>query len=501
MNINCLIEQDVYTMKNIPFLKIITIILVLIRTKQVLSQTPIINSFSPQSGYVGIIVRIYGSYFRLDDQPVLASNQLNKPPINWTSVRFGDHQAIPTVVTSTYIEVPVPEIQVGLYKIWVLNANGGTESSTYFNVTPPPPPPVSNIAYLHGFGAGTNNSAWQYAQGLFNQEFITSHSTNTSYNGLASISLTASSMSASLVPYTNTVVVAHSMGGDLAREIKRQQSTNSNIRALITIGTPHTGAPITTQTQNNLGTVTSWWLGDIAMGWVAYGYNWDYAVYNIALPFLADLIDILNLFFDPFDLNSAAAQDLRPGSNFINTLNANPGATLPAANYAIYGQEDWYSHWRLADTKINGYETGDGLTSVLNLITYYSIYSYTCYDEADFYYYEFLSSGDPNDLDLYYYWNAVGDGFLYGAIALNQYHQQDWNTYLVGETIPAQQVYERNPINDAFIPTFSQAPSFIASDRKLIALHTNHLEETTNNESIAQISYALKRPDINLPLR
>ncbi len=147
MNINRLIEQDVYTMKNIPFLKIITIILVLISTKQVLSQTPIINSFSPQSGYVGIIVRIYGSYFRLDDQPVLASNQLNKPPINWTSVRFGDHQAIPTVVTSTYIEVPVPEIQVGLYKIWVLNANGGTESSTYFNVTPPPPQPITNISF------------------------------------------------------------------------------------------------------------------------------------------------------------------------------------------------------------------------------------------------------------------------------------------------------------------------------------------------------------------
>lgn len=87
MNINCLIEQDIYTMKNIPFLKIITIILVLLSTKQVLSQTPIINSFTPQSGPVGIIVRIYGSYFRLDAQPIEASNQLNKPPANYTGVR------------------------------------------------------------------------------------------------------------------------------------------------------------------------------------------------------------------------------------------------------------------------------------------------------------------------------------------------------------------------------------------------------------------------------
>jgi len=95
----------------------------------------------------------------------------------------------------------------------------------------------------------------------------------------------------------------------------------------------------------------------------------------------------------------------------------------------------------------------------------------------------------------------VGDGFLYGSYALNTIHQQEWNSYLVGETIPIEQVYNHNPINDAFIPTFSQAPGFIASDKKLIALHTNHLEETTNNESIAQISYALKRQDINLPQR
>lgn len=488
-------------MKNISFLKIALTILAIVNTTQVFSQTPIINSFTPQSGPVGTIVKIYGSYFSLADPFVKPFNPINKPPADWTSVRFGDITAIPIIVTSTYIEVPVPPIQVGQYRIWVINANGGTQTSTYFTVTSPPPPPISNIAYLHGFGASTNNSAWQYAQGLFNQVYITSHSTNISYNGLASINPTATSMASSLVPYNNTVVVAHSMGGDLAREIKRQQASNSNIRALITIGTPHTGAPIITRTQNNLGTVTAWWLGDLAQGWVAYGYSWDYAIYNIALPFLADLIDILNLFFDPFDLNSPAAQDLRPTSNFINTLNSNPNATLPPATYAVYGQEDWYSHWRLSDAQINGVETGNGLNSALNLISYYSYYSYTCYDEADFYWQEYLLYGDPNDLDLYYYWHYVGDGFLYGSYALNMLHQQDWNTYFVGETIPAQQVYERNPINDAFIPTFSQAPSFIANDKKLKALHTNHLEETTNSESLNQIRTALQRNDINLPRR
>lgn len=480
-------------MKNIFYIKNILIILVLLFTKQVYPQTPIINSFSPQSGAVGTVVRIYGEYFRLD-------TQLEKPPASYTGIRFGDYIAMPIIATSTYIEVPVPQIPPGYYRIWVFNSNGGTESVTEFNVITPPQP-ITNIAFLHGFGANTNNSMWQYAQGLFNQEFITNYSTNNSYNGLASISQTASTMSSTLAPYNNTVVVAHSMGGVLAREIKRLQGSNSNIKALITIGTPHTGAPIIAKTQANLGTVTTWWLDDLAQGWFAYGYNWDYAVYNIALPLLANLIDILNSFFDPFDLNSAAAQDLRPGSNFINTLNSNPNVTLPAATYTIYGQEDWYSHWRLADTQINGYETGDGVTSAMNLISYYSFYSYMCYDEADYYFNKYLWSGDPNDLDLYYYWSYVGNGFLYGSYALNTLHQQEWNSYLVGETIPIEQVYNHNPINDAFIPTFSQAPSFIASDKKLIALHTNHLEETSNYESLNQIRTALQRNDINLPRR
>ena len=60
------------------------------------------------------------------------------------------------------------------------------------------------------------------------------------------------------------MVLGYSMGGDLAREIKRQRGANCNIKALITVGTPHNGAPIAVNGQTNLGTITSWWLGDLA---------------------------------------------------------------------------------------------------------------------------------------------------------------------------------------------------------------------------------------------
>lgn len=221
-------------MKKIFILNIMIMLLVLLYTKQILPQTPIIYSFTPQSGPIGTVVSISGQYFKLSG-PINPINQeennnppkLFKPPNDYTAVKFGTsptqtYNAFPTSVTATHIVVPVPAgIPVGSYKIYVYNANGSTASSSNFNVTPPPPPPITNIAYLHGFNGSSTD--WTYAQGLFNQEFNANHSTNNSYNGLASISQTASSSASSLVPYANTVVVAHSMGGDLAREIKRQQ--------------------------------------------------------------------------------------------------------------------------------------------------------------------------------------------------------------------------------------------------------------------------------------
>lgn len=214
---------------------------------------------------------------------------------------------------------------------------------------------------------------------------------------------------------------------------------------------------------------------------------------------MSPIIDILNDIIDPFNLNSQAAQDLHPGSGFMNTLNSNPNSTIPNAIYAIYGHEDWYSFWRMGDVQANGTETGNGLSNVLSLISYYSYQASDAYDNTDFYFFEYLSSGDPYDLDQYYSWYSVAGSFINGAYALNVLHQQDWNTYMVGETLSSQNTYDRDPLDDAFIPTSSQAPSFIASNRHLVALHTNHLEETKNTESIEQIRIALKKPDVNLP--
>ncbi len=490
-------------MKNI-FIIFLTSIITIITY----AQNPVITSYTPTSGPVGTIVKITGYNFKVGGTPIPDAKSNTTPnalPLDWTKVTFGNYpnayNAYPTIETATYIEVPVPNgIPLGSYPLKVQNANATTTATPYFTVTtppPPPPPPISNVALLHGFSAGAADMQ-SLQQQIYNQ-FSVSYPTNAGYNGLASISGTATNSAQTLVPYSNTVVVAHSMGGVLAREIRRQQGTNSKVAALITIGTPHKGAPIASNAQSNLGILTSSWLNDLAYGWAALFY-WDY--FNIAAYYLAPLIDIINLAFDPAKLNSTAAQDLRPGSSFINTLNANPSTTLPPAHYTIYGREDWQSHWRLADAYANnGVETGSKVQFVQDVVSIYvwntGVALNLAYAYLDMYYLTY----DYYYIDEYLYWLSVANAFDWGQFALSNLHQADWNAVMVGEPLTWNDVYARNTLNDAFIPKWSQAPDFVDMLRHIEVFPINHNEETTNPIVYTQVRNALRRPDINVPFR
>jgi len=492
-------------MKKFYLLTNIIFFLTLFGVKLSFAQLPVIYSFSPSSGSPGTILEIHGINFKI----AILSKTL-RPPSDYTAVRFGSYGPyIPSYSTDTYIQITVPNIPVGSYPIIVYNTNGSGQSNSNFSVTPPPPPPITNLAYLHGFNS--SSADWQYAQNQFNAEFAPSHTTNNSYNGLAAIGYTATSQGNYLVPYDNTVVLGYSMGGVLAREIKRQRGSNCNIKALISVGSPHTGAPIVNGAQN-LYDVVNLWFDDLAAGWIAYAYPYDDAVWIARYYFLGPITDIIyanvkDRFFDQVGLNSEAARDLKPNSSFMNTLNSNPSATLPPPTYAVYGQEDWYSYVRLGDSYLNGgTETGDVLQAYYNVMNYYASEAFWDYYDAEYYYDEYFNIlgdhyQDPDYWYMYSYWSYAADQFNWGAYAMNVLHQQDWNYYIVGETLSAQNVADRNPVNDAFIPTASAAPGFIASNRKLIALHTNHAEETRYSESIAKIRYALQQNDINLPRR
>lgn len=368
---------------------------------------------------------------------------------------------------------------------------------------------ITNVSYIHGFRGSPDN--WYYAQNVFNQEFAPIHTTNRQYASLNSINFIAGIEGEDLVPFDNTVVIGYSMGGIVAREIKRQQGANSKVKALISVGSPHTGATIVNGVEN-LYDIINLWFDDLAADWIAYAYPYDDAVRMVRYYFLGPITDIIwanvkERFFDQIGINSAAAQDMKPNSSFMNTLNSNPTVTLPSATYAVYGQEDWYSYVRLGDAYYNGgTEVGNVLQAYYDVMSYYASEAFANYMEADYYWDEYNNPFGDHYLDPYYwemyiYLSYAADQFNWGVYAMNILHQQDWNYYLLNEPLTAQNVAERNPVNDGFIPTYSAAPSFILAERRLRALHTNHAEATTKYESLERISYALRRPDINLPLR
>ena len=483
---------------------IINVILTILFTGILSSQheLPIINSVTPLSGYVGTSVQIDGDYFYfvLYDNPVLSNKNgttiINVPPLDHCIVYFGTSPVPLAYRSTTRINFNIPNVTAGSYSIKVSNKNGDATYWSNFTVIIPPPPPIRDIAFVHGFNS--NSTTWyNTSQTLYNAFNLNTY-TNHSYDATISIPSSASSYASTLVPYSNSVVIAHSMGGLETREIKRQQGSGSNVRALITIGTPHNAAPITVNAAI-MEDVLNAWVNGLASPLLMLGYSWS----AITTSIIVDVVSYLDVFRNitaPYGLNTAAAVDMRPNSSFLQTLNSNPSATLPAAHYAIYGVEDWNSHYRLIDATLNsGVETGN----VLSIVGDIAVYGYLVSGDvaavwADYYYWCWEEYGDPDDYYRYWWYSNLAGAFYAGYSSLAFWQQMDWNQYLVGENATTNPL---SAVNDGFIPTASQAPSFISSTRYIKAEHTNHAEETKSTESINRIKQALQMSDIGLQLR
>jgi len=338
---------------------------------------------------------------------------------------------------------------------------------------PPPPQPAPLVTFLHGLGE--NGNVWFDVSNNLTSE-LNINSYRPSYNSSLHINDIVSS-DPGLVP-SNSVVVAHSMGGLVARKLYQSYASAA---ALITIGTPHTGAPIASRADVT-GYLLTKWIGALATPFehlLGVG-NGLYIAQNALFGLIQTLMpSIVNR---EADLSRGSVQDMVPGSEFLQNLNANPLSTLPTTHYPIYGDEDWQSMWRLLDawTTGSGIESGNGYAYEQGLeytyLTMWAIADLT----GGWYFMDYLENYEENPslaeyaLQLAFWWWGIAGDFYDGYYVLANEMQEDWDRDMVGSKINGLWYSD-----DALIPYYSQAPDFVSDERKIQALHVNHREETT----------------------
>lgn len=137
-------------------------------------------------------------------------------------------------------------------------------------------------------------------------------------------------------------LVGYSLGGLVAREYLHQNPVDHKIRKLITVGTPHQGV---------------FWMG--IDPW-AENLPWAGESVKEALNnFLNKVIRVVKK-HQPLDLNSDAAQEVRPDSSYLQELNNLTMIVYHPKYYTLYGDIDASLYYHLLFLSIKKeFSTGD----------------------------------------------------------------------------------------------------------------------------------------------
>lgn len=265
------------------------------------------------------------------------------------------------------------------------------------------------------------------------------------------------------------------MGGLVSREAIRQKKTG-NISVLITVGTPHTGAPLA-KNINSLVTRLGYWLGDVAWGLLAYFYNADYAA-DIANEALDPLASVIGTLASEYVSSSyPCVSDMKPGSAFMTALNKTPSSTLPTGHeYAIYTQEDWHTLWRYGDSRIiDGTEQGNLAHVAYGAAGLWGALAVVSWSVAEYYYNRYLDTGNLLDYEQFVRFQEVGVAFAWGAYSLGYLQQFEYSTLIQETTVRSE---------DGIVPVSSQSPTFISAVRKRFADGVNHHEQRYHTKTL-----------------
>jgi len=295
----------------------------------------------------------------------------------------------------------------------------------------------------------------------------------------------------------DAVVVAHSMGGLVSRSMVKKFGT-SKFDALITSGTPHIGTRTAVAVQQGQGVTEALidhWSNDLALGWYALG-GFDVGD-AIADQILGDFANWVGFQFEQ-KFNVPSADDMRPGDQFINNLNANFSSSVPDATYAVTGLEDWNAHWRLFSSFKSSDEKEGNIMTIVNTAKYFYLAAsyYTGYI-ANKYLYLYNKTGSWIYYDLYLQFSSASQGFFVGFDSLNRQQQLEWAWNVTGAWDgPGSDFW----YSDGIVPTYSHVPAPLRQEnRGLNAFHANHLELRVRGNAIDRIADAFNKSDVDVP--
>ena len=349
-----------------------------------------------------------------------------------------------------------------------------------------------NVAFIHGLNGDASSwatAANQLSNTLPIQPQIVQYSSDIRIPQIADAEYPALR--------DNSIIVSHSMGGMVSREMVREHG-EEKIRALITVGTPHTGALAATLPLSKIPTALFWrWIEDVTVGPSLVLFGTEFTTFNQRLmAVLFHPVDAVIQHFLYHKFGRASGQDLKPNSSFIQSINANSANTFPAAHYTLSSSEGWPAHIRMAESALNdGVENSSLATVVWRLNHTYLGLALGFYELYEFYWNRYSQTGDREDYNRAVRFFAISWAFGRGHNSWCCDQPLSWETYVTGA-----QAGSNNEFSDALIPVSSQAPSFVDGARRLavpraVAL-INHLEQTKHPEMIALIDATLRQSDI-----
>jgi pimeloyl-ACP methyl ester carboxylesterase len=356
--------------------------------------------------------------------------------------------------------------------------------------------PNRPVTFLHGLNS--EQTTWNTLRDQLNNEFRINPNAM-SYSSDITIPTIASQFNSYLnnIGGTNNVVVAHGMGGLVARESIRQRGTGTQrINGLITLGTPHMGAPIVTYAPINTNRLLALWATDFVSGPLFVSGPTAAWIGTFIINTLFQ--EVFPNFANTFGATKVAAQDMKPNAAFMQQINQNPSVTVPLATYFIAGIENFNTLTRLADAKVNGIESGTFIATqraFSGLYLFWTIYALFISDD---YYRAWLQTGNFDDYIQGVYWFIAAFYFYEGYITLASRMQAEWDLLITGARLPGQTSW---PANDGVVPQPSQHPHYLP-DRRIFAPGANHLELTKpHREVLIAIRDAFRRPDIGIQTR